>query len=259
MNVEARNLQTRIESLLTDAAACAAQLAAMVPDVAEPVQPPVAPKPLQQNDEPWFGDAAGFYNWLRSNQMLGPKISNSEYQGCKSILAACHARKHPLAHVAYELGTAYHETAHTMQPVDELGGAAYFTRLYDINGQRPALAKANGNTTPGDGVRFHGRGFVQLTWRNNYVRAGQRLGVDLVGHPELALDIGNAARILAIGMEEGWFSGKKLADYLPTEGKANQAEFVKARAIVNGTDRADLVASYALQFQDALVAGKWLG
>jgi putative chitinase len=255
MNVAARNLLTQIESRLTDAAALSAQLAAMVPDEPlAPVQPPIA-VPDAGNG---LGDAAGFYNWLRSNKMLGPKISPAEYQGCEATLAACAARKHPLAFTAYELGTDYHETAHTMQPVDEYGGAAYFTRLYDINGQRPAMARSMGNTTPGDGVKYHGRGKVQLTWKDNYLKAGKRLGLDLVNHPELALDVGNAARILAIGTEEGWFSGKKLADYLPSDKPATLAQFTKARPIVNGTDKADLVASYAVQFQDALVAGKWL-
>jgi hypothetical protein len=256
MNAEAQRLLAQIESRLTDAAALAAQLAALVVDA--PVIPPqAAPEPAPPSNG--LGDPAGFYNWLRSNQMLGPKISPAEYQGCEAVLAACAARKHPVAYVAYELATDYHETAHTMQPVDELGGAAYFLRLYDINGQRPALAKSMGNTAPGDGVKYHGRGLVQLTWKVNYAKAAKALGVDLVGHPELALVMANAAPILVIGMEDGWFSGKSLEDYLPQSGNATLAQFTKARPIVNGTDKADLVASYAVNFQQALVAGKWLG
>lgn len=255
MNAEAQRLQSLIESRLTDAAALTAQLAALVVDV--PVVPPMVAAADPQ--EPWFGDPAGFYNWLRSNAMLGPKISPAEYQGCKAVLAACYERQHSLAFTAYELATDYHETAHTMQPVNELGGAAYYLRLYDVNGQRPTLAKQMGNTAPGDGVKFHGRGLVQLTWKTNYATAGKALGIDLVGHPELALDMVNAASILVRGMEEGWFSGKKLGDYLPESGSGTLAQFVKARPIVNGTDKADLIAGYAVSFQQALVAGNWLG
>jgi putative chitinase len=255
MNAQAQALLAQVETRLTDAAALAAQLAALVPDTVVAEVPP----PAEPAADDGLGDPPGFYNWLRSNKMLGPKISPAEYQGCKVTLNACAARQHPLAFTAYELATDYHETAHTMQPVDEIGGAAYFIRLYDVNGQRPELAKKMGNTEPGDGIKFHGRGKVQLTWKSNYAKAGKRLGLDLVAHPELAKDPDVAGRILAIGMEEGWFTGKKLSDYLPTNGSpATETQFESARRIINGTDRAELVAGYAADFQQALVAGKWL-
>jgi hypothetical protein len=65
-----------------------------------------------------------------------------------------------------------------------------------------------------------------------------------------------AAKILVHGMEDGWFCGKKLADYLP-EHAANRTQFQNARRIINGTDKADLIAGYALSFQNALDAGEW--
>ena len=43
-----------------------------------------------------------------------------------------------------------------------------------------------GNTKPGDGARYKGRGFLQLTGRANYASVGHELGLDLVAHPELA-------------------------------------------------------------------------
>ncbi|UHQ21630.1 peptidoglycan-binding protein [Lysobacter sp. 5GHs7-4] len=52
-----------------------------------------------------------------------------------------------------------------------------------------------GNTEPGDGWRFHGRGYVQLTGRDNYERAGREIGLDLAANPELAADRNNAANI----------------------------------------------------------------
>lgn len=43
-----------------------------------------------------------------------------------------------------------------------------------------------GNTHPGDGRRYKGRGYIQITGRANYISVGTKLGYDLVGHPELA-------------------------------------------------------------------------
>jgi putative chitinase len=86
--------------------------------------------------------------------------------------------------LAYILATAFHETATTMQPIKERGGRAYLEANYDVTGEKPAQARANGNTEPGDGARYAGRGFVQLTWKNNYRRVGDLIGVDLVSSPD---------------------------------------------------------------------------
>nr|WP_320132323.1 glycoside hydrolase family 19 protein [uncultured Holophaga sp.] len=87
------------------------------------------------------------------------------------------------------------ETAWTFRPINELGGAKYFNEHYDT-GER---ARRLGNTpeADGDGALYHGRGFVQLTGRSNYRVVGQALGIDLEGHPDLALDPTQAARIMA--------------------------------------------------------------
>jgi putative chitinase len=129
--------------------------------------------------------------------------------------------------------------------------------MYDVAGNRPRLAKANGNTRPGDGERYCGRGYVQLTWRNNYRLAAERLKCPLEDEPNLALTPDIAARIMRHGMEEGWFTGRKLSDYLPSAGKADARQFTNARKVINGLDRADLVAGYALTFQSALRVGGW--
>jgi hypothetical protein len=54
-----------------------------------------------------------------------------------------------------------------------------------------------GNTRPGDGPRFKGRGYVQLTGRSNYTDIGPQVGADLVGNPERANDPTLAGLILA--------------------------------------------------------------
>jgi putative chitinase len=150
--------------------------------------------------------------------------------------------------LAYMLATAHHETGRTMQPIRERGGAAYLSRMYDIAGERPALARRMGNTRPGDGVRYCGRGYVQLTWRSNYRKAGEKLGRDLEQQPDLAMDAAVAADIMFAGMAEGWFTGKRLADFF----SQTREDWRGARRIINGLDRADLIKGYALEYRAAL-------
>lgn len=150
--------------------------------------------------------------------------------------------------LAYMLATAHHETDRAMQPVSERGGARYFRTMYDPEGARPALALRHGNTTPGDGARYRGRGFVQLTWKGNYERAGAVLGIDLVGEPDRALEPAIATRLLFEGMQRGWFTGRRLGDYFNPE----REDWVGARRIINSLDKANLVASHARHYYAAL-------
>jgi predicted chitinase len=84
-------------------------------------------------------------------------------------------------------------------PVNEYGGPTHW-RKYE---RRSDL----GNTHPGDGVRYHGRGFIQLTGRANYRGYGKKLGVPLEQNPNLALDPSVAARILAAYMKDHGIAG----------------------------------------------------
>lgn len=196
---------------------------------------------------------AAFFDSLRTG-LLGPSLDNGEVSGCEAILDAMDGS--PLSYTAYALATAYHETAHTMQPIRERGGDRYFFRMYDPKGNRPALALAH-EQRPGDGVRFSGRGFVQLTWRCNYRKAGERLGVDLLGNPDLAMNIKIAGKIMRLGMDTGMFTGKSFKSYLPAFGPATAVQFTAARKIINGRDKDVMIADYAMKFQKALQAGGW--
>jgi predicted chitinase len=91
------------------------------------------------------------------------------------------------------LSTIRAETAGFV-PISE-GQSAFNTRItpFDLYNGREDL----GNTQPGDGPRFKGRGYVQLTGRSNYKDVGDQIGSDLVGNPELANDPTLAGKILA--------------------------------------------------------------
>jgi putative chitinase len=139
-----------------------------------------------------------------------------------------------------------HETANTWQPINEYGGDKYFKSMYDITGKNPPLATRLGNDKAGDGAKYHGRGYVQVTGKNNYRKASEALGVDFVANPDLALEPGHAADILVIGMCDGWF-GPPLEKSL-----GDPPNYVNARHSVNGTDKAALIAGYAVEFEKAL-------
>ena len=105
------------------------------------------------------------------------------------------------ASCAGAVATVAIETASTFAPIRELyndppGAYAYFERMYGA-GNHPS-AVAMGNTQPGDGAKYFGRGYIQLTWKNTYKAYGERLGIDLVGNPDLALDPGYAAKLFAL-------------------------------------------------------------
>lgn len=231
--------------------------------------PPVAPKPPAPSAGPAdgaairFRDYGKFYDFLRGNHMLGPKISETEFGGCDAIIAACAAGGFGLSFTAYALATAYHETSGTMQPVHEYGGAAYLRKMYDIQGDRPAKARELGNLTPGDGVKYAGRGYPQLTGKANYAKASEKLrehgfDVDLVADPDLAMRPDIAAVIMVYGMLEGWFTGRALPDDLPRRGPAGLRQFVLSRDVVNGRDKDDEIAAYAIDFQTGLQQGGYI-
>lgn len=137
--------------------------------------------------------------------------------------------------LAYLLATAYWETGRSMQPVKE----AYYLKVKDLEGWR----KRNLRYYP-----WYGRGYVQLTWERNYKFAGNKLSVDLVNNKDLALDPVIAAKICIFGMKEGWFTGKKLSDYI-TLKKSN---FLDARRIINSMDEAENIADIAKTYDNLL-------
>lgn len=165
-------------------------------------------------------------------------LSQSQVDGFNALLLASVGM--PIKHRAYILATAWHETAFTMQPIHERGQVSYFDK-YEPGTK---IGKDLGNTLKGDGYRFRGRGYVQLTGRRNYAKAGAALHIDLVGNPDKALEPATAAKIIVFGMSEGWFTAKKLGSQ----------SYVEMRRIVNGVDKAEQIAGYAVKFEAALAS-----
>lgn len=183
-------------------------------------------------------DKAAFYAVVRKG-ILGPKLEPHEVEGCEAILDAMAGTS--TAWCAYALATAYHETARTMQPVRE----AYWLS--------ENWRKRNLRYWP-----WYGRGYVQLTWEANYKRADEKLGLGgtLLDDADRAMEPAIAAAIMRRGMVEGWFTAHNLAKHLP-DRLGTERQFETARRIINGTDKAEAIAQYALQFQEALEAGRW--
>lgn len=197
----------------------------------------------------------GFYAAVRKS-LFGGKLTQSQVDGLNELALA--TRGWPVSWRAYAFATAYHETAATMQPIAERGtgdrngdGRDDYFDKYDTG----KLATALGNTQAkdGDGHKYKGRGYVQLTGTANYRKAGQALGVDLLNNPDRAMEPAIAAAILREGMSKGWFTGVSLSTYLKTE-LGTLAAFTQARRIINGVDKADKIAKEALKFQEALLA-----
>lgn len=176
-----------------------------------------------------------FFDSIRSSLFAG-KLSQKQVLGMEAKLKAFQEASYPLSWAAYALATSYHETAQRMQPVREGLGVS------------DAWRRRNLRYYP-----WYGRGDVQLTWQANYEKADRELGLNgsLINNLDLALDSDISAKIMVRGMKEGWFTNKKLADYLPDE-EGTRLQFKNARRIINLMDKADLIAGYSIKFQTAL-------
>ena len=179
-----------------------------------------------------------FFDGVRAKLFLGT-LSQYQVDGMTAILDEWERRAlKDLRWLAYILATVKWETAHTMQPIAEFGrGRGY----------------AYGVPDPVTQQTYYGRGFVQLTWKRNYDVMGKLLGVDLVDHPDKALELPVATQILFEGMLRadsgvGDFTGMALEDcFNPTT-----EEWQKARKIINGTDHAAAIADIGRAFLAAL-------
>jgi hypothetical protein len=183
-----------------------------------------------------------FFDSIR-HYLAGGSLVQGQVDGCNVLLDWFDDENPPIPDrhhlddrmLAYCLATAWHETAFTMQPIEEYGkgkGKEYGT---------PAGPYAQ---------VYYGRGYVQLTWYDNYKRQDEKLGLrhELERQPDLALDPQIATQILLLGMADGDFTGKRLGNYFTDD----LTDFYNARRIVNGTDKAADIAAYAEKFHNAI-------
>lgn len=186
-----------------------------------------------------------FFDSIRGSLFHGD-FSQPQVEGLDAILDRWEASGFTdLRWLAYMLATCYHETARTMQPIEEYGkGKGY---KYGKKIKRSGIPY----TLP-DKI-YYGRGYVQLTWYENYETMGRLLGIDLLNNPELALHPNIAAQIMFEGMTKGNshfgdFTGKSLENYFNN----TKEDWVNARRIINGTDKAEMIAGYGKKFFTAL-------
>lgn len=212
---------------------------------------------------------ATFFASVRASLFDG-RLAQTQVDGITALLEACSALSVTDArHVSYVLATPMVETGGKMQPITEnlnysamgLRGTfpkyfsatdaeAYTRQPQNIANRAYGNRMGNGPESSGDGWKYRGRGYCQITGRDNYAKFSKLLGIDLVGNPDLALQDDVAAKIIVIGMRDGIFTGKKLSDYF----SATVSDFVGARRIINGQDRAVDIANYAKKFLAAIEA-----
>jgi hypothetical protein len=173
------------------------------------------------------------------------------------ILNEAKTRGLTLPQTAYLLATTQHETAH-LNTLREYGDCGYFSMYQG----RSDLC----NTQAGDGCRFYGRGYVQITGRCNYTKfTAMRFRAsyqnypdysdifknprDFTTQPDLIIEeLEATAAVLVKGCGEGIFTGRRLSDYINSSG----VDYVNARRVVNGTDKANQIAGYATNYENLL-------
>lgn len=184
-------------------------------------------------------DRQKFFTGFKAD--LDDTLDQGQVDGIEFLLASFEAEPlwKDVRHIAYALATTYHETAGSMQPVEE---GYYLGNVTRVRNFQKTLRY----------YPYYGRGYVQLTWETpkipNYSKASKALGIDFVKNPVLVMVPANAFKILTLGMHEGWFTGKKLSDYI----RGAACDYRTARKIINGMDKAGLIAGYARLFEKIL-------
>ena len=180
-------------------------------------------------------------------------LSQDAVDNINLIVETCEKYKLSYPQTAYVLATVAWETARTFKPIEEYGkgkGRKYGTIYTNTEGVKYGIAGSGGDTYLYSDYPhlYYGRGFVQLTHWVNYKFAGEQLGIDLINNPDLALQPKYAAEILVNGSMSGWFTSKKLSDYINDKSK----NYYQARRVINSLDKAQLIADYAVVFEKAL-------
>lgn len=208
--------------------------------------------PLPSKVEKKGINRAKFYDEIRP--MFGGKLTQKKVDGMDGIFDAIEKNNvTSTRHMAYIFATSYHETAGRMYAVREGlartdASARKIVKKMGYDYAVPDATSDRKNNIKKTGHVYYGRGHVQLTWADNYLKVGRIIGQPLHEKPELALDDKISAEILVVGMMKGLYTGKSLGSYF---GK-NMNDPIGARRIVNGTDKKHLISSYHDKFLIAL-------
>lgn len=163
------------------------------------------------------------------------------WRGLTMEQAALHAEALTAAMAEFEINTPARQAAFLAQIAHETGGFRWLRELGSVRYlQRYEGREDLGNTEPGDGPRFRGRGYIQLTGRHNYQQAGAQLLLSLLTEPELAEQPEHAARIA------GWYWYRRTLNRL-----ADTGEFRQITRMINGglNGIADREAKWAIAKQ----------
>lgn len=181
-------------------------------------------------------------------------ITSSQVSGLKIFLDYWEGKyyKQDDRWLAYIFGTVHHETGRTFQPVRETFAKSDKDAIARLN-----KAFGSGKLTwvknpywivDSDGKSWLGRGYCQITHKHNYIKLSKLVNHDLVSNPSLAMEPKVAVKIAIEGMVSGAFTGKPLSQYF----SGQKQDWRGARRIINGSERADLVASYAKKYYSCI-------
>jgi hypothetical protein len=198
---------------------------------------------MQINHTRFFDSYRSAYGKLKQSTVTGIELLSRQMEADIDAIE-------DLRWAAYMFATVKHECADTWSPIVERGARSYFDQ-YETGTKK---GKRLGNTEPGDGYKYRGRGYVQITGRANYQKLSDVLKLpaaeNLVDNPDNALIPAVAYRIMSFGMINGLFTGVKLRDFINKDG----CDYKNARKIINGLDRAALIKGHAEKFEQILKA-----
>jgi len=180
-----------------------------------------------------------FFDSVRGS-LFGGSMTQAQVDGMTAMLDFAESVGSDDRHLAYILATTFHETAQTMEPIAEYG---------------KGKGKPYGVPDPQTGQTYYGRGFVQLTWRDNYEAQDKKLGLggELVRNADLALDQAVALQIIFGGMYDGDFTGVGMPKYITCSDPATDTtDYYNCRKVVNGLDCATQIQGYAQSFTNAI-------
>lgn len=203
-----------------------------------------------------------FYDEVRATLFDGA-LSADQVKGLDAMIKG--NEKIDSRWLAYALATAHHETGRKFQAISEnlnysatglrktfpkyfsaADATKYARKPEAIANRAYANRMGNASEASGDGWKYRGRGLVQITGKDNYTKYG------IQNNPDAAMELDRAVAITFDGMTNGKFTGLKFSDFF----NASKTDWVNARKIINGLDKAQKVAEHAEKYYTAILKAK---